>query len=154
MSPNQLIHQVSSESVHHILRYRAMYRFIPITKTVKNHLKNYWIRIFTKVESILPCYIPKLPTKFHLNPSTTFWDILLYVVFGHISLPMVNNHLKILRSRSGFGSSPKSNHFVLVTYPSSPQNLVQIRPQLFEIFVHKQIDRNENITSVHLRWRR
>ena len=33
------------------------------------------IRIFTKIETILPCHTPNLHTKFHLNPATTFWDI-------------------------------------------------------------------------------
>ena len=51
---------------------------------VKNHIKKSWIQIFTKVKSILPCYIPDLPTKFRRNPSTT-WDIALYVVFGSVS---------------------------------------------------------------------
>ena len=48
---------------------------------VKNHLKNssrIRIRIFTIIESIRPCHTPNLPTKFHLNPSTTYWDIILY----------------------------------------------------------------------------
>ena len=34
------------------------------------------IWIFTKIESICPCLTPNL-SKFHLNPFTTFWDILL-----------------------------------------------------------------------------
>ena len=44
------------------LRMKALY-----------HLKNYSssIQIFTKIEWVHPCHTP----KFHLNPSTTFWDI-------------------------------------------------------------------------------
>ena len=52
---------------------------------------------------------------------------------------MVNNQFKNLGSRSGFGSSPKSYHFILVTYPSSPSNFIQIFLQLLRYFVHKQI---------------
>ena len=47
---------------------------------VKNHLKNSQIRIgiqiFTKIESIRRGHTPNLSTKFHPNPSTTFWDML------------------------------------------------------------------------------
>ena len=53
---------------------------------VKNHFKNLnisriqiQIQIFTKIESILPCRTPNLSTKFRPNPSTTFWDIVLYI---------------------------------------------------------------------------
>ena len=35
-----------------------------------------WIWIFTKIESVWPCYTPNLSTKFHLNLSIIFWDIL------------------------------------------------------------------------------
>ena len=59
------------------------------------------------------------------------------------SLNGEESHKKIIRSGSGFGSSPKSNHFVLVTDPSSPQNFVQIRPQLLRYFVHKQTNNQE-----------
>ena len=43
------------------------------------------IRIFTKIESIFPCHTPNMSTKFHPNPSTTFKDIVLYIMFGPIS---------------------------------------------------------------------
>ena len=64
---------------------------------VKNHFKNYQIRIriLTKIGSILPSNTPNMSTKFRPNPFTTFWDILLYIVFGPIS-QMVKNHLKKL----------------------------------------------------------
>ena len=50
----------------------------PDLSMVKNHWKHYqiWIRIFTKIESILPCHTPSMSTKFHPDPCTTFWDIL------------------------------------------------------------------------------
>ena len=52
---------------------------------VKNHLKKknsriqIQIQIFTKIESIRPCHTHNLSTKFHPNPSKTFWDIVLYI---------------------------------------------------------------------------
>ena len=54
---------------------------------VKNHWKNYQIRIriFTKIELILQFHTPNVSTKFHPNPCTTFWDIMLHIVFGLIS---------------------------------------------------------------------
>uniref|UniRef100_A0A8C4QQT5 F-box domain-containing protein n=1 Tax=Eptatretus burgeri TaxID=7764 RepID=A0A8C4QQT5_EPTBU len=54
------------------------------------------------------------------------------VVYDRVAAKVIT--LKILRSRSGFGSSPKSNPFSGVTYPSSPPNFIQIHLQLFEIF--------------------
>ena len=70
---------VSSTSVHNFLRYRAIYHFWPYLSMVKNHFNSSsWIRIriFNKIESVLPCHTPNLPTKFHPDPCTTFWDIL------------------------------------------------------------------------------
>ena len=79
----QHIHQISSESVHNFLRYHVIYNFWPNLSMVKNHLKNYQIqiriRIFTKIESILPCDRHNISTKFHSNQCSTFWDIVLYI---------------------------------------------------------------------------
>ena len=43
------------------------------------------IRIFTKIESILSCHTPNTSTKYRPNPSTTFWDIMLFIVFLALS---------------------------------------------------------------------
>ena len=43
------------------------------------------IQIFTKIESIRPCHTANRSTKFHPNPSTTCWDIVLYIVYGPIN---------------------------------------------------------------------
>ena len=43
------------------------------------------IRIFTKIEVIRPYHTSNMSTKFRTNPSTTFWDIVIYIVFGPIS---------------------------------------------------------------------
>jgi len=69
----QPAHKVSSESVHKFLRYRYM-SFSPNHSMVKNYFQNSQIRtrIFTKIESIVLCYIPNMQTKFCLNPSKTF----------------------------------------------------------------------------------
>ena len=102
---------------------------------LKNHLKklnNYRIRIFTKIKSICPYDTPNLSTKFHPNPSTTFWDIVLYIVFGPIS-QWWRITLKIQVVGSGYRSSTKSNQFVLVTHPTFTPNVIRIRQQLFEI---------------------
>jgi len=40
---------------------------------------------------------------------------------------------KNLVSGSGFGSSSKSNQFVLITHPTYPPNFIQIHQQLFEL---------------------
>ena len=37
------------------------------------------IRIFTKIESIRPCYTHNVSSKFYPNPSITFWDTVLYI---------------------------------------------------------------------------
>jgi len=62
-----------------------------------NHLKNLsiriWIRIFTKIESIIRCYTHNMSTKFCPIPSITFWDIMLYVIFGPIT-QWCKNHEK------------------------------------------------------------
>ena len=56
---------------------------------VKNHFKNYQIRIririITKIDYILPCHTSNMSTKFRPNQSTTFWDIVLYIVFHPFS---------------------------------------------------------------------
>ena len=44
----------------------------PNLSMVKNHLKNYQIRIFTKIESVPLCHTPNMSTKIRRNPSTTF----------------------------------------------------------------------------------
>ena len=83
-----LIHENISGPIHFwdIVLYIVL---SPNISMVMNHLKNsrsrIWIRIFTKIETILPCHTPNLSTKFCSNPSTTFWDIVLYIVFGPIS---------------------------------------------------------------------
>ena len=107
---------------------------------MKNQLKKFNnsriqipIRIFTKIESILRCYTPNMSTKFRPDPSSTFWDIVLYIGVA----PSLNGEesLKILvvGSGSGSGSSLKSNQFVLISHRTCPQNFIRIRPQLFEI---------------------
>ena len=75
----QCAHQVSSDSVHNFLRYRAIYRFWPYLSMVRIHFKDsaIGIQIFTKIKLICPSRTHNLPTKFHPNPSITFWDILL-----------------------------------------------------------------------------
>ena len=42
--------------------------------------------IFTKIEASLPCHTPNVSTIFRPDPSTTFWDIVLYIVFGPTSI--------------------------------------------------------------------
>ena len=99
------------------------------------------IRIFPKIESLLPCHTPNMSTKFHRNPSTTFWDIVLYISLA-LSLNVEESLKKIIGS--GFGSSPKLNQFFLVTHPTYPQNFICIRQQLSEISctqTAKQTDR-------------
>ena len=78
-----------------------------------------------------------MSTKFHPNPSTTFWGIVLYIVFGPISQRW-RITLQILVTGSGSVSSPKSNQFILVTHWTCPQ--------LFEISC-TQRQRCENMTS-------
>ena len=67
--------------IHNCLRYYAIYHFWPHLSMVKNHWKNsnsrirIQIQIFTKIESVHPCHTLNPSTKFHLDTSTTFWDI-------------------------------------------------------------------------------
>ena len=82
-----LIHKnISGPIFFEISCYRVLYSFWPFHSMVKNHfykLNNSRIQIqirnFTKIESIFPCHTPNLSTKFHPNPSTTFWDIVLHI---------------------------------------------------------------------------
>ena len=111
------------------------------------------IRIFTKIESIRRGHTPNMSTKFRPNPSTTFWDIVLYIVFGPIS-QWWRITLKILVVGSGSGSSPKSNQFVLVTHPTCPPSFVRIRPQLFEIscyisFLARSLNGEESLKKIN-----
>ena len=104
-----------------------------------------------KIESIRPCDTPNPSTKFRPNPSTTFWDIVLHIVFGPIS-QWWRITLKIQGVGSVSGSSSKSNQFVLVTHPTCPENFIQIRPQPFEISCTQtnrqtKTERGENISS-------
>ena len=83
---------------------------------------------------------PDLCTKFRLNPSTIFWDIVLYILFG-LTSQWWRITLKIPVAGSESGSSPKSNQLVLVTQRTRTQNFIQIHPQLFEILACRQTDR-------------
>ena len=75
------------------------------------------------------------------DPPEHIWPItfLRYCAIYHFwpDLSMVKNLFKnsstVVESGSGFGSSPKSNQFVLVTHGTCPQNFIRIRQQLFEI---------------------
>ena len=49
-----------------------------LSELKKFHIR-IWIQIFTTIKSIWPCHTPNLFTKFHQNPSTTFWDIVRYI---------------------------------------------------------------------------
>ena len=68
----------------------------------------------------------------HENISSPihFWDIMLSLVFDPISQWWrITEKILVVRS----GSSPKSNHFVLVTHPTCPPSFIWIHSQLFEI---------------------
>jgi len=86
-APLCLIHENISGPLHvwNIMLYVVFERDLSM---VKNHFKNsrsqIWIQTFTKIESIRRGHTPKM-SKFHLNPSTTFWDIVLYIIFGPVS---------------------------------------------------------------------
>ena len=85
---------------------------------VKNHLKNYQIRIriFTKIESFLPCDTHKVSTKFHPNPSTTF-EVSYKITFLALSLNgKKKKSLKNLVVGSGSRSSQKSHRFILISF--------------------------------------
>ena len=80
----------------------ALYRFGPSLDgeeslwKLNNSCIQIRFRIFTNIESICPRHTPNLSTTFHPNPSTTFWDIMLYIVLplslnGEESLKKINN---------------------------------------------------------------
>ena len=114
-----------------------------MVKNQFNHQIRIRIRIFTNIEAILPCHTPNMSTKFPPIPETTFWDIVLHIIFGPIS-QWWRITWKIFVVASESGSSPKSNQFLLVIHPTFPQDYIQIRAQLFEISctqTNKQTDR-------------
>ena len=69
-------------------------------------------------------------TKFCHNSSTTFWDIVLCIVFGPIS-----QWWRITKKtyNTWIWIFTKSNQFVLATHLTCPTNSVRICPQLFQI---------------------
>ena len=104
----------------------------------------------TTIQSIGPCHTPNLSAKFHPNPSTMSWDIMLYILFAPIS-QWWRITLKILVVRSGSGSSPKSNRFVVVTHPTCPPSFIQICPQLFEISCYISVQPHHSMVKNHLK---
>ena len=81
-----------AQYIFEISCYTVLHRFWLYLSRVKNQIKKInnsriqiWIRIFTKIESICPCDMPNLSTIFRPNPSTTLWDIMLYIGFSLIS---------------------------------------------------------------------
>ena len=58
------------------LKYHATNRFWPHLLIVKNRFKisSIMIRIFTKIESIPPCYTHNLSTKFRPSPTTSVYN--------------------------------------------------------------------------------
>ena len=114
--------------------------FEPHLSKVKNHFKNSRSQIFTKIESICRGHTPNLSTKFHPNPSTTFWDIVLYIVFGHV-LSIVKSHSKYSSSRSGSGSSPKCIQLVLSHTEPAHQISSESVHNFLRYPAHRQTDR-------------
>ena len=116
-------------------------------KKLNNSRFQIWIRIFTKIESIIRCHISNKSTKFRPNPSPTFWDIVLYIVFGPISQWWNFTWKKFSCRDSDIHRNLNSSSLSHSTYPP---NFIRIRPQLFEISctqTNKQTERGENITS-------
>ena len=149
-SHTQLVHQVSSESVHNVLRYRAIYYFIPFSqwwRTTKIIRSGSGFRSSPKLNQFVVVTHPACPPSFIRIRAQRF-EISCFALVSPF-LSMVNNHLKIIRS--GFRSSPKSNQFVLVAHPTCPQNFIQIHPQLFEISC-TQANRQTNETSCIARY--
>ena len=120
---------------------------------VKNHLKiiRSWSRSGSspKLNKFVLVTHPPYPQSFIRIRAQLFWDIVLYIVYGPTS-QWWRITFKILVVGSGYGSSPKSTQFVLVTHPTCPQNFSQIPQQFFEISytqTNRQTERGENITS-------
>ena len=87
-------------------------RFVVCQGRTDSILVTIQIWIFTKIESLSRGHTPNVSTKFHLNPSTTLWDIVLYIVFdrslnGDESLKKIKK--KLSDPDLDAGSSPKSN---------------------------------------------
>ena len=90
------------------------------------------IRIFTKIKSICHGHTPNLSTKFHPNPSPTFWDIVLYISWAE-SFNDKESLKKNYQIRIRIPIFTKMNQLFLVKHPTCPPSFVRICPQLFEI---------------------
>ena len=89
------------------------------------------------------------PSFFQIRPQ--LFEISCCILVYHY-LSMVKNHLnEIIRSRSGLGSSPKLNHFFLVTHPLCPPTFIRICPQLFEILCHILVSPYLSMVKNHLK---
>ena len=68
-----------------VVLYIGLARSLKGEKSLKISSRRIRIRIFTRIESVRHGHTPNLSTKFCLNQSATFWDIMLCIVFGPIS---------------------------------------------------------------------
>ena len=131
LSSNQLIHIVLSKFVHNFLKYHALHRFWPHL-SMKNHWRILvsWSRLecSPKLNEFILVTHPTCPLQ---NPSVTFWDIVVSIVFVLIS-QWWRITWKFLGSGCGFRFSAKSNQLVLVAHPTCPPSFVGIHPQPLE----------------------
>jgi len=100
-----------------------------------------WIWTWTKIESVCSRHLTNPSTWFCGKMPTTFWNIMLHIVFGPISQWWRIIKKKIL----GAIPSPKSNQFVLVTHTPklSTKFSPKPTPTLWDILLtDRQTDRD------------
>ena len=135
-----------------------MYRFLALSLNGEESLKklnNYSriqirIQIFTKIEAILPCHTPNLSTKFRPNTSTTFEDIVQYIVLAQ--------SLNGEESLKNYSCRIRIRIFTKIEsiHPRHTPNLSTTFKLLFEISIHnflrysahKQTERQTNKKDV------
>ena len=72
-------HPNPSTTFWDIVRYISLALSLNGEESLKNYQILIRIQIFTEIETLLPCHTHNMSTKFHPNPSTTFWDTVLYI---------------------------------------------------------------------------
>ena len=80
-SPHTSVKEMLFPRWHHHLRFCSGFPYAPlkamVTKISKCSRIQDSFRITTKIETLVACAMPDIPSKFQIDPSVTFWVILL-----------------------------------------------------------------------------
>ena len=150
------MHTSATYWAEYIFKYHSLFRFWPDLSMVKNHFKDEIILVSrsgfgssSKLNQFFLATHPTCPSSFiRIRPQ--LFEISCYISFLACQRWRITLKIPVVGSRS----SPKSNHFVLVTHWTWTQNFIRIHPQLFEISctqtkktTDKQTDRQKGVKT-------